>query len=147
MSKEIADALNVEPKEIIRPPKIKSLVPGQDAFTQQLLDNKREDYVAVRDNIRNLIAEVEMVIGDAVVEVRSNPSARMYESFCQLVQVFSNINQQLLKMHTTTAEPNQGEDNQQKSINNVVFVGTSDSLIDQIRNHIPNQSRSLEYDN
>lgn len=144
MSKEIADALGVESKEIMRPSKIQSLVPSTpDEFTKKLIENKMEDYTAVRDNIRNLIAEVEMVVGDAVIETRTNPSARSIEAFCQLVQVYSNINNQLLKMHTATQEASKadnGDGNPNPAINNVVFVGTSDTLIDQIRsNKIMNQ--------
>lgn len=139
MSKEIADTLGIEAREIVRPPKTKSVIPHtQDAFTQQLVENRREDYTEVRDNIKNLIAEVEMVIGDAVVEVRSNPSARMYESFCQLVQVFSNINQQLLKMHEPVKSDESSGGGDRPPVNNVVFVGTSDSLIDQVRAYAKN---------
>lgn len=134
MSNEIFDALNMEPTEITRPEKVHSMVPKDDeTFIEQLTVDKKIDYVFVRDNMKNLIAEVDMVINDAVQEVRSNPTPRMYEAFCQLVQVYSNANNQLLKMHTPNEQKPNKESQPDQKVNNLVFVGTSDSLIDQIK--------------
>jgi hypothetical protein len=135
----IADTLNIEPKEISRPIRTKTLVPNSvDEFTKKCMNDRIEDFTDVRDNIRNLIAEVEMVIGDAVIDVRTDPSARKYEAFCQLIQVYANANQQLLKMHEPLQKSNIGdsENHNPPSVNNVVFVGTSDGLLDQIKTHI-----------
>jgi hypothetical protein len=139
MKDMIAETLGVEPREIDRPMKVKTLVPKTpDEFTQKCMNDRIEDFTDVRDNIRNLIAEVEMVIQDAVVDVRTEPSARKYEAFCQLVQVYANANNQLLKMHDPLARSSGGnsDDPNKAAVNNIVFVGTSDGLLDQIKTHI-----------
>jgi hypothetical protein len=134
MTDTIAEALGVESREIIRPDKVRSLVPAnQDEFTRQLVENRRSDYTTVRDNIHNLIAEVELVVSDAVVEVRSNPSARLYETFALLVRTYADLNKDLI---ATSGPPPSEKDpvsEQSSPVNNVVFVGTSDNLIDHIR--------------
>jgi hypothetical protein len=140
MTDKIADSLGVEPKLFERPKKMTSLVPAAPSdFTAMVVANKKEDYVAARDNIRNLIAEVEMVVSDAVDEVRSNPSARMYETFALLVKTYADLNKDLIAVSGPQKEgelsqPN--EPNARSPVNNVVFVGTSDALIDQIRTHM-----------
>lgn len=139
MTDKIAESLGVEPKLFERPQKVTSLVPvTQDDFTAMVVKNKKEDYVAARDNIRNLIAEVEMVVSDAVDEMRSNPSARMYGTFALLVRTYADLNKDLIEVSgpqkDSPAQPN--EANQRSPVNNVVFVGTSDSLIEQIKSHM-----------
>lgn len=139
MTDKIAESLGVEPKLIERPKKVTSLVPSTpDDFTAMVIANKKEDYVAARDNIRNLIAEVELVVSDAVDEVRSNPSARMFETFSTLVKTYADLNKDLLTISGPQKDsPSQtNEPSQRSPVNNVVFVGTSDSLIDQIKTHM-----------
>lgn len=139
MTDKIAESLGVEPKLFERPQKVTSLVPATpDDFTSMVVKNKREDYVAARDNIRNLIAEVEMVVSDAVDEVRSNPSARMYETFALLVKTYADLNKDLIEISgpqkSAPAQPD--EPTQRSPVNNVVFVGTSDALVEQIKSHM-----------
>lgn len=139
MTDKIAESLGVEPKLFERPKKVTSLVPAtSDDFTAMVVANKKEDYVAARDNIRNLIAEVELVVSDAVDEVRSNPSARMYETFALLVKTYADLNKDLIEVSGPQKDSsNQTNDPTTRNpVNNVVFVGTSDSLIEQIKTHM-----------
>lgn len=141
MSDKIAEAFGVEPTEIIRPSKIKNQVPATyDEFTKQLVENRKNDYGTVRDNLINLLKNIENVVDTAIDEVRSNPSARMFESFSSLVKTFSEINKDLISLSDKNAEPKESgtrsNDLEQKPLNNVIFIGTSDSLIDQIRENI-----------
>lgn len=139
MTDRIAESLGAEPRLFERPKKVTSLVPATpNDFTEMVVANKREDYTVARDNIRNLIAEVELVVSDAVDEVRSNPSARMFETFALLVKTYADLNKDLLSVS------GQQKDEQKPSsptdpkspVNNIVFVGTSDALIDQIKTHV-----------
>lgn len=139
MKDKIAESLDVEPKLFERPKKVTSLVPSSpDDFTAMVVSNKRADYVSARDNIKNLIAEVEMVVSDAVDEVRSNPSARMYETFALLIKTYADLNKDLIAVSGPQKDaPNQPPaPHTQTPVNNVVFVGTSDALIDQIKMHL-----------
>lgn len=128
------DSSEVEPRIFTRPPRTTSLVPSsKEDFALAVSENKKQDYVSVRDNIKNLIAEVEMVVSDVVDEVRARPSARLVETFSLLVKTFADLNKDLLEINVkSTAEI--GEPiTTQTPVNNVVFVGTSESLIDQIK--------------
>lgn len=132
----IADTLGVEPRIIERPKKYRNNVPAtKDEFSKIVAENKKKDYISVRDNLANIIAEVEMVVGDAVEEVRTNPSARLYETFALLVKTYSELNKDLLAVSNDTGSSEKTETNQEtrNPINNVVFVGTSESLVDQIK--------------
>lgn len=127
----------IEGKYNVRSPRVISTIPEtQDEFTLTLIKNKLEDFTKVRDNIKNVISDVQDVITDAVMEVRTSPSARNYEAFCQLVQVFSNINHQLLKMYEPQSSSDKNQTLERKPINNVIFVGTNEKLIDHIKSSI-----------
>lgn len=138
MTNQIANAFGVESTELERAPRITSPVPATyDEFTKQLVEHRKNDYGTVRDNLLNLLKDMESVVDTVVDEVRSNPSARMIESFSTLVKTFSEINKDLLSLTDKTGEQrtviNHSNDTENKPVNNVIFIGTSDSLIDQIR--------------
>lgn len=138
MSNQIANAFGVESTGIERPPKVTTAVPATyDEFTKQLVEHRKNDYGTVRDNLINLLKDMECVVDTVIDEVRSNPSARMIESFSTLVKTFSEVNKDLLSLTEKSGEPktasNHSNDTENKPVNNVIFIGTSDSLIDRIR--------------
>lgn len=141
MSQQIAQAFGVENKEMERAPRITSPVPATyDEFTKKLVEDRKNDYGTVRDNLLNLLKDMECVVDTAIDEVRSNPSARMIESFSTLVKTFSEVNKDLLSLTEGNTEqkkaPISSEDSSSNPVNNVIFIGTSDSLIDQIRSQM-----------
>lgn len=124
-----------EPRIFNRPSKTTSLVPAsKEEYALTIEKNKKKDYIEVRDNIKNLIAEVEMVVSDVVDEVRSRPNARAIETFSLLVKTFADLNKDLLEINEKNTPNVETNSNQQAPVNNVVFVGTSDSLVDHIKN-------------
>lgn len=133
MSDKIAEAFGAEPTEIIRPAKIKNQVPASyDDFTKQMIEHRKSDYGTVRDNFLNLLQEMDLVVDSAIDEVRSNPSARMIEAFSALVKTYSEINKDLLSV-SDKPEISEKSSQDQKPVNNNIFIGTSDNLIDLIR--------------
>ena len=141
MSQQIAQAFGVENKEMERAPRITSPVPATyDEFTKKSVEDRKNDYGTVRDNLLNLLKDMECVVDTAIDEVRSNPSARMIESFSTLVKTFSEVNKDLLSLTEGNTEqkkaPISSEDSSSNPVNNVIFIGTSDSLIDQIRSQM-----------
>lgn len=131
----IADSLNVKPKELIRPNHQKTGVPQtQDHFNEMVEKNKKEDYTLVRDNLVNMIREVELVVSDSVEEVRSNPpNARIYESFAMLVRTFADLNKDLMSLHKDQTTQKTPQEQQPVVNNNAIFVGTNEDLIDTIK--------------
>jgi hypothetical protein len=141
MTDQIANAFGVETTELERAPRIVSPVPATyDEFTKQLVEHRKTDYGTVRDNLLNLLKDMECVVDTVVSEVRSNPSARMIESFSALVKTFAEVNKDLLSLTDKNSETrttsNHSNEPDQPPVNNVIFIGTSDSLIDQIRSQI-----------
>lgn len=141
MSNQIASAFGTEPKELERAPRITSPVPATyDEFTAQMIEHRKQDYIKVRDNFLNLLSDISCVVDTAIDAVRSEPSARMMESFSSLVKTFAEINKDLLSLTDKNAESkpviNPMDNQDTKPVNNVIFIGTSDSLIDQIRSNI-----------
>lgn len=141
MSNQIASAFGVETTELERAPRITTPVPATyDEFTKQMVEHRKADYGTVRDNLINLLRDMSCVVDTVVDEVRSNPSAKMVESFSALVKTFAEVNKDLLSLTDKNAEPKatagHSNDPENSPVNNVIFIGTSDSLIDQIRTHI-----------
>ena len=136
MSNQIAQAFGVDETPLERPERIVSQVPATlDEFTKQLIENKKKDYTQARDNIVNLLRDFQLVVDVAIEEARSNPSARVIEAFSNLAQTYASINKDLIAISDVKEERarNESQSETTSPINNVVFVGTSDSLIDQIR--------------
>ena len=138
MSNQIAQAFGVEETPLERPERIVSQVPATlDEFTKQLVENKKKDYTQARDNIVNLLRDFQSVVDVAIEEARSNPSARIIEAFSNLAQTYASINKDLIAISDVKEEKARSESLDTPSpVNNVVFVGTSDNLIDQIRKTI-----------
>lgn len=139
MSQQIADTFGIETNEITLAPKITNAVPATlDDFTKKVAENKKTDYISARDNVINLLQDMEQIIKRSVEETIANPSARMIESFSTLVKTFSEINKDLLSLTDKSSETNKvsTQVNEDSKVNNVIFVGTSDSLIEQIRKNI-----------
>ena len=138
MSNQIAQAFGVEETPLERPEKIVSQVPATlDEFTKQLIENKKKDYTQARDNIVNLLNDFQAVIDVAIEEARAAPSARIIEAFSNLAQTYASINKDLIAISDVKEEKARSEPLDTPSpVNNVVFVGTSDNLIDQIRKTI-----------
>jgi hypothetical protein len=133
----LENLFGVEGKELIRPPKKRSKIPAtKEALASKQENQWVEDYTEVRDNIKDAIANVDIVFQNAVDEVSANPSARMLETFSLLVKTYSDLNKDLLSIHQSSAKPESKNGGDQPSTvnNNAVFVGDSDSLVDMIRN-------------
>lgn len=142
MSNQIANAFGVETPELERAPRITTPVPATyDEFTKQMVEHRKADYGTVRDNLLNVLKDMECVVDTAVDEVRSNPSPRMIESFSTLIKTFAEVNKDLLSLtdkntDSKAASTNRPSDSNDSPVNNVIFIGTSESLVDQIRSHI-----------
>ena len=142
MSKEITEAFGLEYREVERPPRIISSPPQTISdFKKSLIENKRKDYTIARDNLLNLLQDMSIVVDKAVESVVSDPSARMFESFSTLVRTFSDVNKDLLSLNADEKEEvnkqasESSSDDDRKQTNNIIFVGTSDTLIDRIKEY------------
>lgn len=135
---KIAEAFGLETpssNDITYKERIVNTVPETyDEFTNQLIKNKQADYTCVRDNLLNLINDFQQVVEVAVEETRANPSARLIEAFSSLTKTYADINKDLLSVSEIKNDLSEKKDN--TVVNNAIFVGTSDSLIEQIRRNI-----------
>lgn len=136
MTDQISKVFGVEEKAIERLPRVQNSVPATlDDLTTQMVENRKADYTAVRDNLLNLLQDMGQVIGGAIDNVLTDPTARILEAFSGLARTYADINKDLISL-SEQAPKQKTSDSEQKPINNVVFVGTSDSLIDRIKQTI-----------
>ena len=139
MTNQIASAFGVETTELERAPRTTTPIPATyDESTKQMVEHRKLDYGTVRDNLINLLKDIGTVVDTAVDEVRASPSARMIESFSTLVKTFAEVNKDLLSLteknvDTKVSPINRSNEAEQNPVNNVIFIGTSESLVDQIR--------------
>lgn len=138
MIDKISETLNTHPMQTIRPEKHHSMVPSdEESFDLVVLENRVKDYTKIRDNLINIIDETELVVEAAADEVKTNPSARMFETYAALIKTYADINKDLLEISggiKSASKPKEQPGN--GNVNNLVFVGSSDSLIDTIRSAI-----------
>lgn len=136
MIDKIAETLNTRPTELEKAQKQRSLVPSdEESFELVVSENRVKDYTKVRDNLINIIDETELVVEAAAGEVKLNPSARMFETFATLIKTYAEINKDLLSI-SGEVKSSRTKESGSNPVNNLVFVGTSDSLIDTIRSTI-----------
>ena len=120
----------------LRPVQVAPTARDQFEFEKQKSENRREDYCQVRANLQSAIEETMLVLGDAASECSSNPSARQFEVFANLVKTYADINKDLLDIHgeeAKAAKSVQDNEGQPGQVNNVLFAGNSDDLVDLIR--------------
>lgn len=135
----IAETLGVEPKELSTlNNKNNQLVEQNEQFTQSLIENKKDDYKFVRENLTNLIKETEYVVSEAINSAKSVPVPAMLEVLSGLIRSYASLNKDLMSLTNSVSFPKNTEDSlPQEQVrttnNNVIFIGTSDSLINQIK--------------
>ena len=106
---------------------------NDQALINQAQEDRRQNYVVVRENIDELIDNVRNVVLDAVAETRSNPSPRMLETFALLAKTYADLNMQLLDLPSRITG-GQGNGEQKVSpVQNAIFIGSTESVVDLIR--------------
>ena len=130
----IASELGIEDSKEIQETKEQSII-SLDDFSNRLIENRMNDYIIARDNILNLLEEVKEVISNTVLEIKSSSSASMVGVFSNLAKIYTDINKDLLNISESKHIESKEQQNNKPQQNNVVFIGTSDSLIDNIKNN------------
>lgn len=142
----IADALNTNPIQLplkeIETEKSLFTIKAEE-FEKQVQENQITDYTTVRDNLTDIIETTKTVVENAAKEASTNPSARAFESFAALIKTYAELNTTLLEISGNTkkstdskSKSSQAPGQSNNPVNNLVFVGTSDNLIDTIRSAI-----------
>lgn len=120
---------------LFRPEKVITKVPTEDEEFDKLLDShKKEDYIAVHDNIINVINETESVISDAGTAIAEKPTPFLLNAFASLVKTFADLNKQLLDMRKEEARSSASSAPASGVTNNNIFVGTTEDIISSIKN-------------
>lgn len=135
MSTELSNVFDTNDIPLERALKMKDTTPVASEFQEKVSEHQREDYTEVRNNLKNVISEVELVVSDSAMNIRAFPSARSLEAFALLIKAYGELNQQLLNTSKDASAQKELKDSNQtaQTINNIVFTGTSESLIDRLR--------------
>jgi len=138
MKDSISEALNIpfstnELEHKIEEKKTNIIPKTDEQFNEILLANRKNDYLIVRENLVDVINSTQEIVEEAVNEVKNNPSARMFETFAILIKTYSELNKDLISINGPITLPKNDVNVNDKINNNIVFMGTNDDLIDQIR--------------
>lgn len=129
------DVFSTEPKPLTiyeRPHSGVSLTDDTE-LAKQSSEDRRKNYVVVKENLEELVESVRNVVLDSAIEVRSNPSARMLETFSILAKTYAELNDQLLNLPNNVSSLEKENSHQSNNVNTAVFVGTSEGIIDLIK--------------
>ena len=114
---------------------------NSEEFSKQLVENKKKDYHTARDNLLNLLQDVQKVVRSTAVDVVVSPTDKMVQAFANLSKIYAEINKDLISISNNAPEnktQQKTNDDNHPVNNNVIFVGTSDSLIDHIKGNFNN---------
>lgn len=104
-------------------------------LNQAVKKNTKDDYVMVRDNMRELISSSMELLPNLVNVVREAESARMYESASGFIKMISELNASLIDINQKMGnekQESQPQNNTTEVTNNTVFIGTGDDLFKRL---------------
>jgi hypothetical protein len=135
---EIDEVFGVEekPLKVYERPNSGLVIVDDQQLIDQAKEDKRKNYVIVRENMDELIEQMRHVVLDAAESTRKDPTARMLETFSLLAKTYAEINTQVLEMPnkvTGTSSVSIGIEQPANSVNNAIFVGTNEDILRLIK--------------
>lgn len=123
----ISDSLGIEPMST--PAKITSVLPAIKAETNN-------DYEYARKNLYDIIEKGSHALEDIIDIAKQSESPRAFEVVTNLIKTMTEANKDLLELAKSQKEL-QKEDpqNDGKTINNNLFVGSTSELLKMIKNN------------
>jgi hypothetical protein len=137
IEKNLSDALGIDHEE---PPK-KEVVPYEPVHHIEPLEDQDEDYLLVRNTLRNLIEKGNDALEDISTIARQNESARGFEVVANLIKTVGETSKDLYnlqKMKRDLKEPDPASDPRKKGADHInveqaVFVGSTAELLSAIK--------------
>ncbi len=135
-----------EPKDLIPipdtalPAPVEELPPPVPALSPEA----EQDFVDVRQNLKNLAAEGEQAMADLLDVAKRGQDARSFEVVADLMRTVLLANKDLLDLHkkkvdleifnAQAEEPKKEEEKAPQNVtNNLLFVGSPDDLLRRLR--------------
>lgn len=136
LEKNLSDALGIDHEE---PPKKQEVVPYEPVPSG--LDDQDEDYLLVRNTLRNLIEKGNDALEDISHIAKQNESARGFEVVANLIKTVGETSKDLYnlqKMKRDLKDPDPATDPRKKSADHInveqaVFVGSTAELLSAIK--------------
>lgn len=140
--REIDEILDIEPIESKNPMMKKAstaLMQAKENFALIASDDPRfnDDFEEVRDNLKEIILEVNDSIRKLSMIAQDNEKASSFAALAQLVTALLNCNKQLLEIYDAKKKY-YGEVEKPKGeihVQNAIFTGTTNDLDEYIRNY------------
>jgi hypothetical protein len=95
-------------------------------------DHVEDDYQYVRENVKSLVDNGQIAIGDLVGLAKASQNPRMYEVLATMISSVTNANKQLLDSAKTHRELARRSDQGPTTINNNLNITTA-ALLDIIK--------------
>jgi hypothetical protein len=149
IEKNLSDALGIDHEE---PPK-KEVVPYEPVHQIEPLDDQDEDYLLVRNTLRNLIEKGNDALEDISTIARQNESARGFEVVANLIKTVGETSKDLYnlqKMKRDLKEPDPASDPRKKgqesgiNVEQAVFVGSTAELLAAIKKKQEDEQKTIE---
>ena len=118
----IAETLDIEPKEIstVLADHIEVVIPE---------DDKTSDRKTARDNLYKMLSTGETVLGQSMAMLQEVPTPRSVEVITGLIKTMSELSKDLIELH-----PPEMKGDEKIINNNVAYMGTVSSLLEDIKN-------------
>jgi hypothetical protein len=146
VTKKLSDALGIdhepENKELIESEVVKEIVTYEPVTSLEPMEDQDEDYLLVRNTLRNLIEKGNDALEDISTIARQNESARGFEVVANLIKTVGETSKDLYnlqKMKRDLKEPAPDSDPRKKTseginVEQAVFVGSTAELLAAIKN-------------
>jgi Terminase DNA packaging enzyme len=149
LEKNLSDALGIEHHE--EPPK-QEVVTYEPVQEIEPLQDEDQDYLLVRNTLRNLIEKGNDALEDISTIARQNESARGFEVVANLIKTVGETSKDLYnlqKMKRDLKEPDPATDPRKKgadhiNVESAVFVGSTAELLAAIKKKQEEEQKTIE---
>lgn len=132
MTDIISQNFDIQPLDIFSKKHISKKPKDNKELLEIIESNNITDYVYARDNILNILSNLDIITLDLFNELRMNPNPKLVDSISNLIKVYIEANQNLLKLPKQLSNKNEKSDTT-PIVNQPVFVGTTEDLINSLK--------------
>lgn len=101
--------------------------------SDDIQQNTLTDYHATRESMKTMITRGTEMIDDLIKVAKESESPRAYEVLSGYMKTITDMNKSLMEIHKDTKEITQQKaPEQQQETNNYVYVGSTESLQQQL---------------
>ena len=124
LNEKLSEALEIQPLEF-----------KQSTEIVEIKDVVDDDAEFARQNIRDLIVKGNDAASHIVEIAKQSEHPRAFEVVGNMIKQLADVNQQLLDLHKQQADVGRIQKTETKTVNNNVFIGSTNELNKIIKNY------------